>query len=106
MASVSATSQAYHRKASSATQSLKTAALQVTSDQIWGYPPRGSMIPAVQAYTVPLPSGQKGIEFTTVVSPDPGSPPGQAYWRSGQAGVALVGSHVEIAVTVTKVRYD
>ncbi len=64
------------------------------------------MIPAVQAYAAPLPPGQKGIEFTTVVAPDPGSPPGLAYWRSGQIGVALVGNHAEIAATVTKVRYD
>ena len=106
MASASTTPQTYHRRANGTTQSLKTAALQVTSDQVWGYPPRGSTIPAVQAYTAPLPHGMRGIEFTTAVSPDPGSPPGQAYWRSSQAGVTLVGNHVEISVTVTKVRYD
>lgn len=72
----------YHRR-ESPTQTPADAALQEASMEIWGSPPQNiyqSDIPKVQAYCGPLPTGVRGIEFTTDIEPDPGSPPGRASW--------------------------
>ena len=49
----------------------------------------GSHIPAAQAYLGPLPEGEQGFEFTTRTPPDPGAPPGQAYWRGPRDGAVV-----------------
>jgi len=62
----------------------------------------GSDIPAVQAYTGPLPRGRRGIEFSTDIEPDSGSPPGQAYWRGPRVGVKVEGDFAKIKIRVIK----
>ena len=62
----------FHRLETS-TQTPAVALLQVTSQEIWGTPARGSDIPSVKAYRNSLPAGQRGIEFMTPVHPQKGS---------------------------------
>lgn len=91
----------YHRL-ESPTQTPADAARQAASGELWGRPPRGSDIPAAQAYVGPLPPGARGTEFTTATPPDPGSPPGQAYWRGPRPGVRVEGGIAKIAIVVTR----
>jgi hypothetical protein len=86
----------------SPSQTPEIARVQEATGEIWGKAPRGSTIPAVQAYTGPLPEGARGIEFTAEVEPDPLSPPGQAYWRGPRPGVIVEGDNAKIRVTVTR----
>lgn len=60
----------YHRK-ESPTQTSDGAVQQETSGELWGYPSITSNRPKVKAYDGPLPDGERGIEFTTDVAPDP-----------------------------------
>jgi hypothetical protein len=77
----------YHRK-ESPTQTPADAMLQVSSMEIWGRPARGSHIPSVKAYRGILPSSGRGVEFTTLVSPTPGSgTPFEARWYENTRGV-------------------
>lgn len=70
----------FHRL-ESPTQTAAIAVLQVNSGEIWGQSARGSDIPSVKAYRKALPSGERGIEFTTVVAPQVGSgTPYEAHW--------------------------
>ena len=93
----------FHR-VKSPTQSDDVALLQQTSQEIWGKARRGSDIPQVQTYTGPLPSNENGIEFTTTVKPDDGSPPGQARWTGPRDGVIIDNDDefAKIKVTITK----
>ena len=76
----------YHRLESTK-QSPDVAAQQQASGQIWGLTPQGGMAPTVQAYNGPLPTGARGVEFTTPVAPEPGSgvplPGGPVRWYGG-----------------------
>jgi hypothetical protein len=64
----------FHRL-ESPTQTTADAILQVSSGEIWGKAAKiGGMFPCVKAYPSNLPSGNRGIEFTTTIAPDP--------WRS------------------------
>ena len=81
----------YHRLASP-TQTQADAIAQQASSEIWGRPARWSNIPCVKAYRNHLPSGQRGIEFTTPVAPTPGcGSPFEAYWYAGSPGVRVNG---------------
>mgnify|MGYP005857639167 CR=1 FL=1 len=91
----------FHRL-QSPTQSSNVAELQVQSQQIWGKARRGSDIPQVQAYTGPLPEGEKGIEFITSTDPDKDCPPGQARWTGPREGVVIKDDFCRISVTITK----
>lgn len=93
--------QVYHRL-ESPTQTPETARLQEESGEIWGHPPRYSDIPAVQAYTGPLPEGRRGIEFVTDVPPDPLPAPGTAWWRGPRPGVRVEGDWAKIKVRVLR----
>jgi hypothetical protein len=64
----------YHRK-ESPTQTPETAKQQEISGELWGYPSITSDEPKVKAYDGPLRDGERGIEFTTDVDPDPCCPP-------------------------------
>ena len=80
----------YHR-VQSKTQTIEIARLQEKNLEIWGSPPRNiyfSDIPKVKAYVGSL-GNKKGIEFTTDVEPDLGSPPDQAYWTGTRQEVEL-----------------
>jgi hypothetical protein len=61
--------------------------------EIWGSPPQNSYqsdIPKVKAYEGSLPKGERGIEFSTDVEPDPGMPPGKGIcWSGLRAGVRV-----------------
>jgi hypothetical protein len=62
----------------SPTQTVEDIEKQIESLEIWGQPAQNfyqSNIPKVKAFVGNLPPGQKGIEFTTDVSPDPNTPP-------------------------------
>jgi hypothetical protein len=47
-------------------------------------------------------TARRGIEFTTDVPPDRGSPPGQAVWSGPRPGVTVEGDYAEIRVHITK----
>lgn len=91
----------YHRR-ESPSQTAAIAAQQQATGEMWGRAPRGSDVPAVQAYVGPLPFGIRGVEFTTDVLPDPGSPPGQAYWRGPRPGVVVEDEFAKIRCMITK----
>ena len=92
----------YWRK-ESPTQTPEDARMQEASGEVWGRAPRDGAFPAVQAYRGHLPHGVRGIEFTTPVRPDPGSPPGIAYWRGPRPGVRVEGEFAKLeAVVVTR----
>ena len=80
----------YHRLESQ-TQRPDVAKRQEASGEVWGRPARGSSIPSVKAYRNALPSGRRGIEFTTPISPTPGSgSPYEARWYYGHTpGVTM-----------------
>jgi hypothetical protein len=59
------------------------------------------LIPRVKAHIGPLPPGRSGIEFTTSVDPDRGSPPGQASWSQGRLGVETLEPNELVAIRVT-----
>lgn len=91
----------YHRL-ESPTQTPADAARQAASGELWGRAPRTSFIPAAQAFRGPLPLGARGIEFTTDVPPDAGSPPREAYWRGPRIGVTVDAEFPQIKFVVTK----
>ena len=82
-------SRVYHR-VESPTQTPQDAARQQRTGTVAGYAARGSDIPTVKAYDGPLAPGQRGIEFTTSVTPASGGVPGQPKWYPGQPGVLVV----------------
>jgi hypothetical protein len=92
----------YYFRAESPTQSARDAIQQEASGELWGYPARGSDIPKVKAYAGRLPSGTRGIEFTTAVEPDSGCPPGKAFWSGPRPGVDVTKGCAKIKITVTK----
>ena len=70
----------FHRL-ESPTQTIHDAILQVNSSEIWGKAARGSNIPSVKAYRNAIPTGQRGVEFTTPIAPQKGSgSPHEAKW--------------------------
>jgi hypothetical protein len=70
----------FHRL-ESPTQTKQDALLQVNSGEIWGKAARGSNIPTVKAYRRAIPAGERGVEFTTDIMPEPGSgSPYEARW--------------------------
>lgn len=94
----------YHRRESD-TQTPEVAAQQEASGELWGYPARYySDIPKVKAFAGPLPSGVRGIEFTTEVPPDSGGSPRQPTWSGDRDGVVPVPGKaaVKIRIVVTK----
>ena len=91
----------FHRLRSP-TQSDEVAELQVKSQEMWGRPRQGSDIPQVQAYTGPLPPGEKGVEFITTVAPDRNLAPGHARWTGPRQGVTIKDCYCRIKVNITK----
>jgi hypothetical protein len=80
----------YHRLENSRTQTTQDAKAQESSGEIWGHPARWSSIPCVKAYRNGLPTGSRGLEFTTDVAPTPGSgSPFEAFWYQGTPGVTV-----------------
>ncbi|NJM76075.1 MAG: hypothetical protein HC852_10125 [Acaryochloridaceae cyanobacterium RU_4_10] len=82
----------YHRL-ESPTQTPAIAQLQKKSMELWGSPPHNtyqSDIPKVKAYEGSLPKRARGIEFTTDIEPDSGTPPGKGVcWSNLQKGVRI-----------------
>jgi hypothetical protein len=77
--------------------------LVALTGKLAGRPPRNisqSMFPKVKAYIGSL-GGRTGIEFTTIVEPDDGCPPGQAYWSEGRTGVEVLEWNELVAIPVT-----
>jgi len=80
----------YHRL-ESPTQTKQTAARQVATQEIWGTIAKWGYAPTVKAYIGPLPTGVRGVEFTTPVPPRPNSHPTFEEWPQGYPGVRDVG---------------
>jgi hypothetical protein len=62
---------------------------------------RQGPFPRVKAFIGPLPADRSGIEFTTPIRPDEGSPPGYAYWAQGSPGVEIIEKNELVAIPVT-----
>jgi hypothetical protein len=90
----------------SPTQTEEDTRLQLESQELWGKAPWGSDTPKVQAYTSAYPGvnqNRQGIEFTTVVCPDRGTPPGQVSWSNGREGVRKEDGYAKIRLlTITR----
>lgn len=76
----------YHRK-ESPTQSVRVAALQEQSLEVWGKEPRNSDTLKVQAFKRRLPAETRGIEFDSHVDPDPDGHPHIACWSGDRSGI-------------------
>ena len=92
----------YHRL-----QSAEDNELMERTGKVGGRPMRNifaSRFPKVKAFRGPLPPGYSGIEFTTPIPPDPGTPPGLAYWSAGTPGVEVIdqNDYVQIPVTILR----
>lgn len=91
----------YHRK-ESPTQSIEIAALQEASLEVWGKEPRGSSVLTVQAYKRRLPGTERGIQFDTIVVPNPDGHPHIAHWSGERPGILKrvdsKGNYIAIAV--------
>lgn len=77
------------------------------SGKLWGQPPdhiARSNIPKVKAFIGQLPPGSAGIEFTTDVEPDNGTPPGLALWSQGSPGVEIIERDAWVAIPVMIVK--
>ena len=78
---------AYHR-IESPTQSVRIAAKQETSLEVWGREPRGgSPFLKVQAYKRLLPHSERGIQFDAHILPDPDGHPHRACWSGDRPGI-------------------
>jgi hypothetical protein len=90
------------------TQTPEDAARQEASGEIWGRIGLGNRGPKVKAYNGPLPDGDRGIEFETQITPDPGCPPWRSNWSGPREGVEVVGDVAKIKVVIRKntQRYD
>jgi hypothetical protein len=76
--------------------------LVASTGKLAGRPPRNisqSMFPKVKAFIGKL-GDQTGIEFITLVKPDEGCPPGQAYWSAGRPGVEILEEDELVAIAV------
>ena len=94
----------YHRL-ESPTQTAEIAKKQEQSGEIWGAANRNSWVtdrPSVDAYVGPLKAGARGIEFETVVLPDPGQPPGRARWTGPREGVRVEGGFAKLEVRIRR----
>lgn len=90
----------YHRVVSPS-QTFSDIQQQILSLEIWGRPPRNlyqSHIPKVKAFVGRLPVGKNGIQFTTNVAPDPGTPPGRVSWSGNRPGVTTEGDYAKLKV--------
>jgi hypothetical protein len=102
--------QVYHR-VQSASQTPSLAAQQQRTGEIWGSYNRDMMggrspFPSVDAFPGPLPEGEKGIEFTTEVPRDSGTPSRVARWTGPRVGVIVEGDYARIRVAITKNTQD
>lgn len=89
----------YHRF-----QTAELNELMEQTGRVAGRPMRNigvGLIPRVKAHIGPLPPGRSGIEFTTSVEPDSGSPPGQASWSAARPGVETLEPNELVAIRVT-----
>lgn len=91
----------YHRLESS-TQTPADARAQEESGELWGGPPWNSDIPAVRAYTGPLPRGSRGIEFVCFVPPDRQTSPQLARWTGPRDGVIVENGYARVPIRVVR----
>ena len=88
-------------------QSAADNELVESSGKLAGRAPRNiaqSMFPKVKAFIGSIEDERTGIEFTTDVEPDPGCPPGLAYWSEGRPGVEVLERNELVAIPVTIMR--
>jgi hypothetical protein len=102
--------QVYHRVQSDS-QTPSVAAQQQSSGEVWGSYNRDMMggrspFPSVDAFPGPLPEGERGIEFTTDVPRDNGTPSRVVRWTGPRAGVIVEGDYAKISVVITKNTQD
>ncbi len=61
--------------------------MQLATGRVCGRVARYGALPAVKAYTGPLPRNERGIQFETDLPPHPGTVAHLALWYLGQPGV-------------------
>jgi hypothetical protein len=88
----------YHRT-ESPTQTPEDARRQEERREIWGVEHNRSSITRVRAYVGRLPKGARGVEFDTDVSPDDGSPPGEARWTAPRLGIIVEDRVAKLSVS-------
>ncbi|MGD0073155.1 MAG: hypothetical protein ABSD31_02300 [Candidatus Binataceae bacterium] len=96
----------YRRHENTTTQTPAVAQLQLKSGEIWGSPGRWGVYPCVRAYFGQLASGQKGVEFATVIPHDPKySSPWEAHWVHPYTSGVLLNSQgfAVIAAKIVKI---
>lgn len=87
------------------TQTEEDIEKQLESFEIWGKPAHNfyqSNIPKVKAFVGNLPQGQKGLEFTTNIAPDPNTPPYLATWSGNRPGVKTENGYAKLKVLSIK----
>jgi hypothetical protein len=78
---------AYYRLEST-TQTRQDAQLQQASGELWGKAASTSPFPTVKAYRGALPPHARGIEFTSIIPPTPGTGnPRDAFWYPCLPGI-------------------
>lgn len=92
----------YHRL-ESPTQTRADALRQEVTLRVCGRTARFGLTPCVKAYVGALPPGDRGIEFTTALSPQPGTVPHLALWYSGAGGVVSEADDL-VCIPVTSFR--
>lgn len=61
------------------------------------------LFPKVKAFDGPLPAGWSGIEFYTVVAPDPNHVPGVPVWSGPREGVVLSTEDPELVLIPVRI---
>lgn len=80
--------------------------LVARTGMLGGYPARNiaaGLFPKVKAYEGHLPDGRAGIEFYTLVEPDPGRIPGCPVWSGPRPGVSSVESDPDIVLIAVRI---
>ena len=88
----------YHRP-ESPTQTPENAARQQQLLEVRAVAMRGTTVTRVRAYVGRLPKGARGVEFDTDVTPDEGSPPGEARWTGPRLGIVVEDRVAKLSVS-------
>ncbi len=93
----------FHRKWSP-TQTDDVIDAVLDTGELWGGPPFGSDLPAVEAFAGPLPQRQSGFEFYSRARPDNEAGP-RACWRRREDGsVRQNGGVAKMSVMIARIR--
>jgi hypothetical protein len=65
-------------------QTKEIAIVQASSGEIWGTAARYGYTATVRGYAMPLQNGERGIDFTTEICPEPNQGPLHVNWYAGR----------------------